>query len=168
MEILKKALYSLSLLLTVVVVTFLFLPKDQLFFLAQEEALKHKVTLKYQNLEETLFSLDVKNLEIYYVGSEIVRAKSLNVGFGGVVLENISFKGIVKKAIGDSADRVALTPTPTFLKATGSFGSAEGNFEIKKRSISLQLTPSAKLLKNKNMLSGMKKEGNKYVFNYKI
>ncbi|MEA1917164.1 MAG: hypothetical protein U9N42_06510 [Campylobacterota bacterium] len=168
-KFLKNIIHVVVLLLVTIVTIVTFAPKDQLFFLAEQELQKQDISLKYRHISSGLFSVHVEDIEVFYMGSKVSTSKSLDITFIDVVVQNTTFNGLAKKALTSKADIFELKASTNFLNATGTFGTFSGAFNIDSLSASVTLKPSKAFMSQGSMLTkSMKKSGGNYVFTLKI
>ena len=126
----------------------LFMPKQELYYALEAELLKQGVEINEKQIEEGIFSLSVKEADIYVKGIHIASVdemqfftllfySSLNIE---VLKMDDSLKSFVPLEISKTVlMHSVLSPFEAFVTTMGSFGLAEGIVNLKKRTLRIDL-----------------------------
>ena len=155
--------------LLVVVVFLGFLPKEQLFYLAQEKLQDNGIVLRYEKMDESPLSLKLSKVKVYISKTPICVSDSVEASLFGIKARGIELLGLIGENFPKRVERADISYKRDFLKAFGEFGEAQGQIDTKKMEITIKIKPSKILQrKGKMILNAMKKEGDIYVYRYKI
>lgn len=148
----------------------LFLPKKNLYYFAEEELAKFKTVIAHEQVNEGLFSLNLKHADVYVEGIRV--AKVMEASLAVYIVHNaleahrIRLSGMAKNFLPTRIETLKVSydlwdPFEIRLMAKGEFGEAEGNYLLKTRKLTVVLHPS-KMMRNsyKNLLRQMKKKKN--------
>jgi len=174
--ILKTILFSLLFM----VVFILFLPKEQLFIKAVNEAYKQKVYLQNYTFSEDLISSNIKNTNIIYDGINIVNIKNTDIKvwlfYNDINIKNISLDESLNSFVPSKIDNVNINYSvlnPLFVNANvkSKLFSVKINFDILNMKLNA-VFKSSKFFRNKysKLLKELKydKKIKDYTYEYKL
>ncbi len=126
----------------------LFMPKQELYYTLESELLKQGIEINEKQIEEGIFSLTVKEANIYVKGIHIATIKEMHfftlLFYSSFNIEALkiddSLKSFVPLEINKSVVMHSiLSPFEAFVTSMGSFGLAEGIVDLKSRSLRMDL-----------------------------
>lgn len=133
-----------------------FIPKASVYYLAEENLKKFDVVISKESLVESLFSLDVENLDISAKGVESAYIKSVRFTFlglyNGVTFKQIKLSSIVEAYLPSKIKLVnieysLLHPLSVEIGSLGEFGSLNARFDLVELKLNATLKPSKLMLK---------------------
>ena len=151
-KFLKLFAYTLFFILALIS----FLPKTSLYYYAEGELEKERVTLSDEEVIDSGFSLELKHLKLSYDSIESANIESADIKmfllYNSVSVKNIEFSSVVSSFVPLHVERVdviytLLNPLLVVAKASGAFGEADAKVNILDRNISIVLKPSELMLK---------------------
>ena len=131
----------------------LFMPKQELYYELESELSKQGVEINEKHIAEGIFSLTVKEADIYVKGIHIAKLEKMHfftiLFYSSVNIEILkiddSLKSFVPLDINNTVIMHSiLSPFEAFITTMGSFGLAEGVVELKKRTLRIDLTDTQK------------------------
>jgi len=141
MQMVKKIIITLFLL---PIFLLLLSPKEELYYLLENELEKNDIVISNEKFSDTLFGLTISDADVYIKGINMIKIKSLNLNlfflYNQLTIESIETdKGIhdiVPKSIESiTATFSILKPYKVAVEATGSFGSTVGGYYIGKNKL---------------------------------
>ena len=139
----------------------LFLPKKNLYYLAERELSKLRTVISDERIEEGAFSLQIKNADIYAQGIHAAKVEDikLQIYFLTNTLEvrrvrlDEMTKNLLPTEIQTLLIRYALwDPLHITFTAKGKFGLAQGEYALTTRTLTLILQPSTTMLRKYSTL----------------
>ena len=167
----KKLGKVMGILLVAYLLVLFFLPKTSFWYEAEAELLKRKVIVHNETLEEGLRGLKISQAELYLGPIQAARIASIEINswlfYTTVAIKNLFvgselplLKGLhVKKATINY-----LLFSDIKLEAQGNFGSLEATIDLDKKSLELDLVPTAWLKRKSMIMSRLKKTPKGYRF----
>jgi len=152
----KIAKFFLYLLFFIGMLLF-FLPKENLFYLLEQELSQKEIFISHESIKERSFGLQLKHATISYEGIEAAAIKKTDVVFllfyNEVTLNNIELSSLVSNYW---PQKIALCKVnysllhPLLIKAVakGLFGEIDAEYALDKGELKVLLRPSKLLLKN--------------------
>lgn len=151
-----------------------FLPKSNLFYLAENYLKEQKIIFNNEELSDYLGMFDIKNSEIFYDGLHVGNIEKISfipaIFYNSIALKNANFtdsmKQFVPKNISSLHVRHTLFyPIMIFIRAEGNFGEIKGDINLYKKSVKLVLSPTPSFAKNYPAIaSQLKKQEDKYIY----
>jgi hypothetical protein len=145
-----------------------FLPKIELFYLAEKQLEPFKVIISDEKLHDSGFSLEVQDAKIYFEGIESAYIEELKITpwvfANSVTLQNIKLSHAAKSFVPLDVEFVELryhifNPIAVSIYAKGGFGELHGKVDLVGRTLMISLSPSAKMTKEyAHTLRNLKKE----------
>lgn len=174
----KKFLKILIYVFTFIFAIFLFLPKESMYYLVEQNLLKNKIVISNELVNENLFGLDISNGQIYYENINIASVDKIEI-------QSFLFYSQIKVSdikLMDSFETMAPSPINKIeikysvlkfdkisINSTGLFGELKGFVDIVNRVVSLELTASNKMKDSySKILKNMKLKEGKYYYEYKF
>ncbi len=165
-KLFKSALYFFFFLFFLIYLT----PKVNIYYLFEQKLQKFAVIISKEDLQDTGFKLNIKNLEVSYKEIESVKISKMECNIFAFY-NTISIKDIkLAKALNSFLPRKIqnlkivysiLNPLNIFLSAKGEFGDLDAKFNISEFAIHLNLKPSKLMLQSyKNTLNNLRKTQN--------
>ncbi len=171
----KKLLKFLSYSLFFIFALILFVPKNSIYYFAEENLKQFDLVISNESLEDNFTTLKVKNLEI--------SAKSIDAGvveeldltlllvYNKLLFTNIELSSLVESYLPSKIENLEISYTllnPLFVegKSKGVFGDAHMFFNLQTRELSVSLHPSKKMFSSyRNSLKYFKKSATgEYVY----
>lgn len=170
----KFIVYVLFTLYAIVI----FLPKENLFFLAEKELSKYKVVVANERVEDKYLSFNIKDYEVYYddiffgLGSEI----TLNTFLfsNSLEIKNFRISKSFQKFIPQRIDKVLVNyeitnPIEIKIEGFGEFGEIKGFVNLVERRVFIELFASkAMKKKSSSILRQMRNNKGVYTYEYKF
>lgn len=174
----KKFLKILIYIFTFIFAIFLFLPKESIYYLIEENLFKNKIVISNEFINENLFGLDISNGQIYYENINVASVDKIELKsflfYSQIKVNNIklmkSFENMVPSPIGEiEVNYSVLKFDKIDINSSGLFGELNGFVDIVNRVVSLELTAS-NIMKNSysKILKNMKLKEGKYYYEYKF
>ncbi len=170
MKILKK----LFLIFAFLYLCIIFLPKTNLFYLAQEQALKQNVIISQESLSDVLGIFSASNSKIYYDGLLVGNVKTIRLipalFYNCLSISDAKFNSGFAQFIPKSIDSLKLRftlffPVRVFISSDGDFGDISGHFDLINQKLHLVLEPKKGFMSNYPELANQfKKINNEYVY----
>jgi hypothetical protein len=145
MQVVKNILLSL---LVVWFAFLLFMPKQEIYYTFEAELLKQGVEINEKQIEEGIFSLSIRDVDIYVKGIHIASIEEMHfftlLFYSSFNIETLnmddSLKSFVPLAISKTVIMHSiLSPFEAFVTTMGSFGLAEGVVDLEKRTLRMDL-----------------------------
>lgn len=162
MKILKIAVYTLTALFLFVAIA----PKKNLYFLAEEELLKHKIVLSGETIHNGMLYFEVRDANIYYEDIYAGRLERLKIYplifWNRISLENLKIDKALSRFVPPNTELLLaryslLNPIGIELQGEGSFGSFFGEVNLIDRNISIELNASKEMQSYRDITKKMKK-----------
>lgn len=165
-RVLKIVAYILFFLLALVY----FLPKSNLYYLAEHELQKQKVVISDEKITENIFSLELQNAKLSYAGVDattIAKSKIKLFGFyNRVTFQDLNLSSMASSFVPLHVDSLEvkytiLNPLKVYLHSKGAFGEADAILYINDRNVTVLLKPSSLMQKEyANSMRQLKKNKN--------
>lgn len=157
---------------------FLFLPKEPLYNLLENQLQKNKIIISDEQREEKLFGIDIKKGDIYYEGINIANVNKLSftsyLFYTNIHVVDIrlldSLKNIVPTPINElTIQHSVLEFDKILINANGTFGEAIGFVDLLNRKVEIELEASSKMKSSySKFLQNMILREGKYTYEYKF
>ena len=151
-----KLLKFLAYILFFIFALIYFLPKQSLYYFAEQELQKQQVILSNEEISEKTFSLELQHSNISYQSISSAEVAYIDVQllffYNVINLHDIRISSVASTFIPLNISSVKvkhtlLNPLNILFRANGEFGEAEGVVHILDRNMSLILKPSPLMLK---------------------
>ncbi len=162
-----KIIKYIGYLLFFIAMLLFFLPKTNLYYLAQQEAKKYEVNIFQEEVEQKAFGLELQHITLEYKGIESAEIQKIESCFylfyNDLNAYDIELSSLVEGYFPRKIKKLhmsysLLQPLQINFYAEGAFGFAEGDLKLLNREFYLHLKPSALFLKEyKNSLRVLKK-----------
>ena len=145
MQVVKNILLSL---LVVWFAFLLFMPKQELYYTFEAELLKQGVEINEKQIEEGIFSLSIRDVDIYVKGIHIASIEEMHfftlLFYSSFNIETLNMDGSLKSFVPLEINKTVimhsiLSPFEAFVTTMGSFGLAEGVVDLEKRTLRMDL-----------------------------
>ncbi len=179
MKIVSKLLYFIVCFVLFIEITIYFLPKRELWYLAQKELSKNLITVNSSKFQESGFYIDIKDSTINYDKLDIATVKDCKIEsylfYNEIVLKGIRFADIASNISPRNIKSLKIKwsvfdGNKIKIIGDGEMGHIDGYVDILKQKATIYLKAS-KLMKRRyrKTLRGLKKEkrGYKYVQSFK-
>ena len=143
-----------------------FMPKQESYYKLEEALAKHEIKLNETNIDEGLFSLNLKDVTVYFKGINVATIEEVSLFtllfYNSIELQSLivddSLKNMLPQEIKSIvAKHSILSPLEVSVDASGSFGSAVGNIDLNEGKVRLDFNES----KNIEMLKSQLKKDEK-------
>jgi len=152
-----------------------FVPKNSIYYFAEHELKKYDVVISNERLEDNLFTLKIKNMDIDVQGIETLSIDKstimLLVFYNSMTFNNIKLSSAMQAFLPVKIQKVSVVYTildPFHVKAVaqGDFGKAESFVSLKEKRVKVVLHPSRSMLEHyRNSLRMFKKAKNgEYIY----
>ena len=108
--------------LLVVVVFLGFLPKEQLFYLAQERLQDNGIVLRYEKMDESPLSLKLSKVKVYISKTPICVSDSVEASLFGIKARGIELLGLIGENFPKRVVTKDFYKRRSYKKAFGEFG----------------------------------------------
>jgi len=145
----------------------LFMPKESLYYLAEEQLKEFSVVITDESLVDSFISLEVKTLDLSLKGVESAYADSLSFTllglYNSVSVEEIKLSSVVEVYLPSKIKTLNVEysifhPLSIRANSIGEFGEVKAEFDLVDLSLNAHLKPSKLMLKKyKNSLRFFKK-----------
>jgi hypothetical protein len=148
-------------LITLYVAFVAFMPKEQLYFYLEKELNKNGIVIYNERFKETPLSLVVSNGVVSYQGVDVARFSKLEAKiyllFNQVELENVELLDLAKKALDVELEKLKASyiiskPFLVTIDAKGSFGTAKGYIDLKKKILHIDIVDVQNIIALKKFL----------------
>lgn len=150
------------------------MPKEEFFF-TLEKFLKeqNRAIISNEVVKDVFVYLSVKNGDFYFENIKIASFNESKIFaflfFNQLKIESILVDDSFKNMFPQKIDSIQLThsiinPLNVIISANGEFGVANGILNLKDRTIRVEIIASDTLLKNRQILSKLKKEEDKLIY----
>ena len=167
MQMVKKTAIALLVLWFAVIVM---MPKQELYYLLEQELAKKDIKISSEKINEGWFSLSIKEPSVYVRGIKVATIEEIDI-FSLLFYTRASLKGLL---LDSSLERFApkeieqavlaysvVAPFDVAISGSGVFGEAEGSANLKENQLRLKFSEN----KNLGMLrSRLKKEGEGWIY----
>jgi hypothetical protein len=111
------------------------MPKKQLYYTFENELLKQDIVINEESIEEGIFTLTLKNSNIYVKGINIASVDEISIFtlifYNSLKVQNIIFDDSLKNFVPSNVEKTVLmnslfSPLKVFITSIGTFGLAEG------------------------------------------
>lgn len=170
MKILKKFGWLLLFIYLIIA----FLPKENLFYLAEQKIKPYNIVLNNESLKDRFFLFEINNGTLFYDGLHVGDVESIDMFLGlfynQISLKNANFsdslKQFVPKEITDFTIKSTIFyPIYFWIDGKGDFGEISGSANLYKKSVRLVLNPNKNFLtKYPTIAKEFKKINNEYVY----
>ena len=165
-----KVLKLLAYMLFFVLALVYFIPKDSVYYYAENQLKLHKIILSQEEIVENKFSLDINNAELLYSEIESAQVENINLKFflvyNSINVENITLSEMANSFVPTQiqtlhVEYTIFNPLSVRLNAVGDFGEIDASFNILDTNATAILIPSKIMLqKYKKSLRYFKKNEN--------
>ena len=138
-----------------------FMPKEELYFRAEQALAAQGVEINEGEMQEGLFGLKIADAAVYVQGINVATVREASfftlLFYSRVEADevqiDVSLQHMVPSPIAHiEATYSVLHPKTIFIEAEGSFGKAEGTLSLSTRTLHLDLTEADKIDTVKNLL----------------
>ncbi len=138
-----------------------FMPKQEMFYKLEKELEKQEIKINEKSLEEGLFSLKVKEASVYVKGIPLATIEEITLFtllfYTKVELHSLLLDDSLKGMVPQHMDRAILShsiisPSMAAMYAQGSFGTVEGNIDLKERVLRLDFNGTKEIEMIKSQL----------------
>ena len=152
-----------------------FMPKNSLYFFAEENLKQFDVIISKESLSDKFLSLNVKNMEISAKAIDAGVIEELDItlllAYNKLEFKNIQLSSLVESYLPSKISQIVVTysvinPLVIYGRGVGEFGEANLVFHIDTRELVVSLKPSKKMFSHyRNSLAKFKKsETGEYVY----
>jgi len=133
-----------------------FLPKQSLYYFAEQELEKQQVIFSDEEIIEKTFSLQLQHSTLSYQSISSAEVAYIDIKllafYNVITIQDINISSVASTFIPLNVNKVEVkqtlfNPLNVVFKAYGEFGEAEGVFHILDKNVSLILKPSPLMLK---------------------
>lgn len=129
--------------------------------MVEEQLLQYGVIINNEQVEESLFSLNLKDAEVYLKGIKVAKVSSIELFtllfYSSLEIQGLDIDNSLKKLVPTQIESLeasyrVVTPQTLSLDLNGSFGEAEGYLNIGEQKLHLDITKEGSLSSLKPML----------------
>lgn len=149
------------------------MPRVELYYSLEKILKEEKIIISDETIADKWLFFSLKDSVAYFEGikfANISNVKVFTFGFFNYVsIEDVKVDESLKKFFPENISNIKLyyhifNPLKATIKGVGDFGEADGFIDLKDKKIKIVITPSEELSKNSNILSKLKKEEDKLVY----
>ena len=138
-----------------------FMPKEELYFRAEQALAAQGVEINEGGMDEGLFGLELKNAAVYVQGIKVATVKRISfftlLVYSSVEADEVKTDASLRSMVPASVTHIAVThsilhPQTLFIEAEGSFGKAEGTLSLSTRTLHLDLIETGNIDTVRNLL----------------
>lgn len=138
-----------------------FMPKEELYFRAEQALAAQGIEINEGKMEESLFGLELKDAEVYVEGIKVATVKRISfftlLFYTEAEADEVQMDASLQRMAPASISHIAIThsllhPQTFYIEAEGSFGKAEGTLSLATRTLHLDLVETGKIDTVKNLL----------------
>ncbi len=128
-----------------------FMPKQEFYYKLEEELAKHEIKLNETTMKEGLFSLDLKQISVYFKGINVATIEELHIFtllfYNRIELQSLTVDDSLKKMLPQEIERAVakysiFSPFEIMVDASGSFGSMAGKIDLNESNLRLDFNES--------------------------
>ena len=143
-----------------------FMPKQEFYYKLEAELAKHEIKLNETSMNEGLFSLNVKQLTVYFKGINVATIEEISLFtllfYNSIELRSLTVDDSLKKMMPQEIEKAVaihsiLSPLEVAVDASGSFGLMTGKIDLNEGKVRLDFNES----KNIEMLKPQLKKDEK-------
>ena len=151
----------LGTLLAVWLALLAFMPKEEIYFRAEQELAAKGVEINEAQMEEGLFGLEIKDAEVYVEGIKVATVKGISfftlLFYTEVEADGVQTDASLQSMAPASISHIVIThsilhPQTFYIEAEGSFGKAEGTLSLATHTLHLDLVETGRIDTVKNLL----------------
>ncbi len=127
------------------------MPKQEIYYKLESLLLTHEVALNEEEIDEGMFTLEFKNVCVYVKGIPIAKVEKIKLFtllfYASIKVEGLEMDDSLSNMVPQETQEALLThsildPLSVSLDAIGSFGSMNGNIDLKDRTVYLDFNES--------------------------
>lgn len=170
----KILLKSLITTLFILMVALAFLPKKNLYFLAETFLEKQKIILYGEHITDKPFVLSLEGAKLNYNGIDAGNIETVSsrifLFYNVLHVKNATFVQEISQFVPNRIQDLkiqysVLSPLKVLLNSSGDYGVLKGHFHLPKRELTLFLEPSKQMqTKYKSLMKKFKKVDGQYVY----
>jgi len=167
MQMVKKSFIAFMVIWIAILVL---MPKQAFYYKLEEELAKHEIKLNEQKSNEGFFSLNLKQVTVYFKGIPVATIEEVNfftlLFYSRIELQSLHVDDSLKTMVPQETQKAVLahsvlSPLEVLVDASGSFGSMTGNIDLSEQKVRLDFNES----KNIEMLKPqLKKDKNGWFY----
>ncbi len=166
----KKILLTFCLFFIIIA----FLPKENIYYKAEEILKEQKVVLSGENTTDILGVFNISDAKIYYDSIKVGKIENIRifpfVFFNVLNISNANFSDELRNFLPKNIDSfnifmTAFYPISAYISGSGDFGEISGYINFYSREMKIKLKPTQKFLKTyKSLAREFKKVEGEYVY----
>lgn len=170
----KSILKSLMIFLFILMALIAFLPKKNLYFLAETFLEQKKIILYGERITEKPFALSLNTVKLNYNGIDAGNIELLSsqiyLFYNTINVKNATFVQEISQFVPNKIQNLkiqysVLSPLKVLVNSSGDYGVLKGFFQIPKRELTLVLEPSRQMqAKYKSLMNKFKQIDGQYVY----
>lgn len=170
MKILKKFLWVLVFVYLVIA----FLPKANIFYLAEDGLKKYNIAFNDEKIGDYLVFFRVFDAKMYYEGLHVGDVKSISIFptiiYNQIGVKEANFSNSLKQFVPKEVKSLTLIntifyPIKIWIRGDGDFGKISGSLNLYTKKLRLELKPTNSFLTNyKSLAKQFKKDKDIYVY----
>ncbi len=138
-----------------------FMPKEELYFRAEQALASQGIEINEGEMKENLFGLKLKDAEVYVEGIKVATVKQVSfltlLLYSKIEADEVETDVSLQSMVPASIAHIAVThsllhPRTLFIEAEGSFGKVEGTLSLATRTLHLDLVETGKIDTVRNLL----------------
>lgn len=127
-----------------------FLPKSNLFYLAENYLQKQKIIFNNEKLSDKFGIFTIKEAQVFYDGLHVGDIDKISIlptiFYNSLAIENASFTNAMKQFVPQNINALHVRhtlfyPIVAFISSSGDFGEIKGDVNFYTRKVKLVLTP---------------------------
>ncbi len=127
------------------------MPKQEFYYKLEEELAKYEIKLNEEKINEGLFSLNLKQVTVYFKGINVATIEEVNLFtslfYSSIELQSLHMDDSLKTMVPQETQKALLahsilSPLEVSVDASGSFGSMAGKIDLSERKVRLDFNES--------------------------
>ena len=170
----KRLIKVIGYLVFTFIATIALLPKVDLYYKIERILKKEHIILSDEIPVDKMFSLNLKNITLYYNDIAIGNISNFNllpfIFYNSLTIEDVKLDEALKVFFPEKINKIVVTylmtdPINLHLTSKGKFGEVKGVFNLKTKRIHIVLIPTKYMKKNyANTLKLMKSKNGQYIY----
>ena len=127
------------------------MPKQEFYYKLEEVLAKHEIMLNEEEISEGLFSLNLKQVTVYFKGINVATIEEIKLAtllfYSCIELRALKVDDSLKTMVPQNTEKAVatysiLSPLEVLVDASGSFGAMSGSIDLSERNVRLDFNES--------------------------
>lgn len=148
MQMVKKSLIVFMVAWIAIIVL---MPKQEFYYKLEETLAKHEIMINEEEINEGLFSLNLKEVTVYFKGINVATIEEVKLAtllfYSCIELRTLKVDDSLKTMVPQKTEKAVathsiLSPLEVLVDASGSFGAMSGSIDLSERNVRLDFNES--------------------------